>query len=242
MITALRTTGKYLHYSIEDLINLVFPVNCEYCGKSLRRGEETLCSFCEYQLPKTKFHLQPDNPVEAVFWGRVTVYSAATFLYYQKGEMVQHLIHQLKYHGKGHIGIYLGRIFGQHLNESARFATANRIIPVPLHWKKMKIRGYNQSEKIAAGLSESMDAKLDTESLQRTVHSSTQTKKSRYERWENVKSIFELGKNARELEGKHVLLVDDVITTGSTIEACANRLSEIKDLKISIISLACPVI
>ncbi len=242
MITALQTTRKLLLHSVEDLINLVFPVNCEYCGENLRRGEETLCSFCEYQLPKTKFHLQPDNPVEAVFWGRVKLYSAATFLYYQKGEMVQHLIHQLKYHGKGHIGVYLGRIFGQHLNESSRFATADRIIPVPLHWRKMKLRGYNQSEKIAIGLAESMDAVLDTKSLKRTVHSSTQTKKSRFERWENVKAIFELGDKVEELEGKHILLVDDVITTGSTIEACVNRLSAIKDIKVSIISLACPVI
>lgn len=226
-----------------DLFNLVFPVNCEYCGKNLKKGEETLCSFCEYRLPKTNYHLTPDNPVEAIFWGRIPLHSAASFLQYQKGEMVQQLIHQLKYHGKGHIGVFLGQLFGQHLMQSQRFSGIQYILPVPLHRKKIKIRGYNQSEKIAEGLAMTMDAKKDSESLVRKVHSATQTKKSRYERWENVKSIFTLNETAvSKLENTHILLVDDVITTGATIEGCYLQLENIPNVTISVVSLACPLI
>ncbi|MCF8217962.1 MAG: ComF family protein [Bacteroidales bacterium] len=227
---------------ITDLFRLVFPVYCENCGETLHKGEECLCSFCEYQLPQTHFHLQTDNPVETIFWGRIPVFAAATFLHYQKGEMVQQLIHQLKYHGKGHIGVYLGRLFGQQLMQSQRFNDVNVIIPVPLHWKKKKLRGYNQSEKIAEGLEKSMNAVKDTQSLLRVTHSSTQTKKTRYERWENVKSIFQLSPESSKLENQHVLLVDDVITTGSTIESCFLKLTEINGIRISIVSLACPSI
>lgn len=242
MKTTYKLSDNPLSRTVQDLFNLVFPVYCESCGESLRRGEETLCSFCEYQLPKTGFYFTPDNPVEAMFWGRMQIHAAASFLHYQKGEMVQQLIHQLKYHKKPHIGIFLGRLFGQYLMQSQQFANAEFIIPVPLHPKKIKIRGYNQSEKIAEGLSQSMDAVKDTESLIRSFHSSTQTKKSRYERWENVKSIFTLSEHAQKLEGKHILLVDDVITTGATIEGCYIRLKEIPDTRISVVSLACPSI
>ena len=227
---------------VADLFNLIFPVYCENCGETLRQGEECLCLFCEYQLPKTNFHLQQDNPVETIFWGRIQAFAAASFLHYQKGEMVQQLIHQLKYHGKGHIGVYLGQLFGQQLMQSQRFNDVAYIIPVPLHWKKKKLRGYNQSEKIAEGLEKTMDAEKDTKSLLRVVHSSTQTQKSRYERWENVKSIFQLSPKAKHLENKHVIIVDDVITTGSTIESCFLKLNAIKDIRISIVSLACPSI
>ncbi|MCF8331418.1 MAG: ComF family protein [Bacteroidales bacterium] len=233
----------FIRVPFVDLFNLVFPVNCEYCGGNLKKGEETLCSFCEYQLPETNYHLTPDNPVETIFWGRIPLYSAASFLHYQKGEMVQQLIHQLKYHGKGHIGIYLGQLFGQHLMQSQRFSTVQYIIPVPLHWKKIKKRGYNQSEKIAEGLAMNMDALKDCKSLERKVHSATQTKKSRYERWENVKSIFTLNETAvSKLENTHILLVDDVITTGATIEGCYLQLGKIPGIKISVASLACPLI
>jgi ComF family protein len=242
MKTTYKLSNNPLSRTLQDLFNLVFPVYCEYCGESLRQGEDTLCSFCEYQLPKTGFYLEQDNPVEVMFWGRMHIHAAASFLHYQKGEMVQQLIHQLKYHKKPHIGIFLGRLFGQYLMKSQRFADADFIIPVPLHQKKIKIRGYNQSEKIAEGLSQSMDAEKDTVSLIRSVHSSTQTKKTRYERWENVKSIFALSEHAQKLQGKHILIVDDVITTGSTIEGCYIRLNEIPDIKISVVSLACPSI
>lgn len=242
MTNAMFTLGRKFADSVNDLFDLVFPLKCESCESGLRRSEDCLCAFCEYQLPVTNFHLQPDNPVETIFWGRIRLYSAAAFLYYQKGEMVQDLILKLKYQGKGHVGVYLGRLFGQLLMQSQGFSTADFIIPVPLHWKKKKIRGYNQSEKIAEGLAESMEAQIDTQSLIRAVHSSTQTKKSRYERWENVKSIFQLTGYASKLENKHVILVDDVITTGATIEACFLKLDEVPGISISIVSLACPTI
>ncbi|MFO8086932.1 MAG: ComF family protein [Bacteroidales bacterium] len=231
-----------INETLGNLFRLVFPVYCQSCGSNLHAGEDTLCSHCEYQLPVTSFHLENDNPVEAIFWGRIELHAAASFLYYQKGEMVQHLIHLLKYHSKPEIGIYLGKLFGQYLMQSQRFADVRYIIPVPLHWKKKKKRGYNQSEKIVDGLVTSMEAEKDIKSLIRKVHTSTQTKKSRYERWENVSSIFEISSQARQLENQHVLLVDDVITTGSTIEACFSTLHEIPAIKISVVSLACPLI
>lgn len=231
-----------INETLGNLFRLVFPVYCQSCGSNLHTGEDSLCSHCEYQLPVTNFHLENDNPVEAIFWGRIELNAAASFLYYQKGEMVQHLIHQLKYHNKPEIGIYLGKLFGQYLMQSQRFANAQYIIPVPLHWKKKKKRGYNQSEKIADGLAIGMEAEKDIKSLVRKVHTSTQTKKSRYERWENVSSIFSLSQQAKQLEKRHVILVDDVITTGATIEACFATLDKIPEIKISVVSLACPLI
>ncbi|MFO8054809.1 MAG: ComF family protein [Bacteroidales bacterium] len=240
MQNLIRLAVSRLIKPVNDLFNLVFPFHCEYCGQTLKQGENVLCSFCEYQLPLTHFHFHYNNPVEAIFWGRVFIESAASFLYYQKGEMVQHLIHQLKYHNKGHTGIYLGGLFGEHLLQSRRFSGAEVIIPVPLHWKKERFRGYNQSDKIAHGLAESMRLVKDTGSLRRRAHSVSQTHKARYDRWKNVHNIFELSDSASWLEGRHILLVDDVITTGATIEACANKLYEIKNVRLSVVSLACP--
>ncbi len=172
-----------------------------------------------------------------IFWGRLPLHSATSFLFFNKGGNVQHLIHRLKYKRKPEVGIYLGRLMGFQLMDSPLFAEVDLIIPVPLHPKKERIRGYNQSEIIGKGLEQSMKAVLSTGNLIRSVHTSSQTKKSRYGRWENVKGIFEV-KNPEILKGKHLLLVDDVITTGATLESCANTLLEVPGIKLSVASLA----
>lgn len=151
--------------------------------------------------------------------------------------MTQTLVHKLKYNSKKEIGVYLGKLLGSQLMDSELFSDADLLLPVPLHPAKFKKRGYNQSEIIASGMETVMNAKLNADVLFRTIHTSTQTRKSRYERWENVKDIFEV-KNQDLLENKHVILIDDVITTGSTLIACAETLLDIPGIKISVASLA----
>jgi len=226
-----------LHTWTSDLTGLFFPKSCAVCGKSLHRQEEILCTSCFYKLPRTNFQNEAENPVLEIFTGRLPLVSATSFLFFSKGGETQQLIHKLKYDGRKEIGVYLGKLFGNQLNNSTLFNTANVLIPVPLHPKKEHKRGYNQSKMIADGIASRMKVQVLSEVVFRKTHTSTQTRKSRYERWENVKDIFEI-KNGQCLEGKHVILVDDVITTGATLEACGNKLLEIPGIQLSIASLA----
>ncbi len=221
----------------QDFISLFYPNNCVACQNALFRNEQTICTSCLFHLPKTEYHYEKDNPISRIFWGRTEIEIAASYCFFVKAGKVQHLIHQLKYKGKKEIGILLGEIYGKELLKSAFFQNIDVIIPVPLHPKKEKKRGYNQSEMFGIGLSSGMQIPLDKTTLIRTYASETQTKKSRFKRWENVKEIFDL-QNADLLENKHILLIDDVITTGATIEACVNMLKKIKNVKISIVSIA----
>jgi len=222
---------------ITDLLKLFFPNNCLACGQALVRQEEVICLECNFKLPRTGFHLHEENPIARVFWGRVNMEAATSFLFFNKGGNVQQLIHNLKYRGKKSVGIYLGKLFGGALNESVLYASIDLIIPVPLHPKKQHQRGFNQSTVIAEGLSAAMKKPVVDDNLIRLVHTSSQTKKSRYKRWENVKDVFGIVRTY-ELEGKHILLVDDVLTTGATLEACAQKLLEIEDTKVSTVTLA----
>jgi len=221
-----------------DFFSLFFPRICSACGNTLFRHEEILCSYCLCQLPKTNFCFEEDNPVRRTFWGRVPLNHASSMYYFAKGGKVQHLMHQLKYKGKKEIGVYLGTQFGNDLKKSRFYSDVSVIIPVPLHPKRKRKRGYNQSEMIARGLAQSLERPYDIHTLVRTYASETQTKKSRFRRWENVKEIFSL-KDHQHLINKHVLLVDDVVTTGATLEACANMLMQIPGIKISVATLAC---
>lgn len=222
------------------IISLFFPRICLACGNSLLKNEEILCFSCVYHFPKTHFHLEEDNPVARQFWGKINFSSAASFYYFTKGSKVQHLVHQLKYKGYKEIGSHIGKLYGYELIKSPLFNTVTSVIPVPLHPRKQAKRGYNQAEWFARGLSESMRIELDTQTLIRARASETQTRKSRFNRWENVKEIFrvnDIGKQA----GKHVLLVDDVITTGSTLEAAGHELLKVPGITISVASIACAV-
>jgi ComF family protein len=222
---------------INDFLAMIFPKVCYACGKSLFKKEECICLYCLYHLPKTNFHLHHDNPVIKLFWGRVNIFSAAALFSFSKGGKVQHLIHQLKYKGKKEIGISLGKFYGNELKQSPLFAPAEVVVPVPLHPKKLKKRGYNQSEMFAQGIAEAMKINIPKEALIRTRASETQTKKSRFARWKNVEEIFSVTV-PDALKGKHVLLVDDVVTTGSTLEACAEKILRVPGTKVSIATLA----
>lgn len=222
--------------TFRDFIGLFFPRVCEGCGNVLLKNESTICTKCITSLPKTNFHEYQDNPVMENFQGKVNVASATSFLYYVKASRVQHMIHNFKYHNKLEVGRMLGRMFASDLAESPYFKGVEIIIPVPLHWTKMKTRGFNQSEIIAGAMIEPLSARIETEVLFRPFATETQTKKSRIQRVENVSGKFEL-KNAEKIAGKHVLLLDDVITTGSTMESCAELLNRQEGVKLSIASL-----
>jgi ComF family protein len=175
--------------------------------------------------------------VAKIFWGRINIHAASAFYNFGKGGKVQHLIHQLKYRGQKEIGVTLGRFYGYDLRKSDSFKNVDTIIPVPLHPKKQKKRGYNQSEFFASGLAETMKKQTDFKTLLRSYPSETQTRKSRFSRWKNVETAFQLS-NGEALKDKHILLVDDVITTGATLEACAQVLMQIPGVRVSIAAIA----
>jgi ComF family protein len=222
---------------LDDFLSLFFPKTCLACGNSLYGNEEIICLKCILHLPETNFHREEKNPVGQVFLGRVPVELASAYFYYKKGGVVQKLIHQLKYRGHAEIGNYLGKIYGSKLIENPAYKDIDSIIPIPLHEKKQKKRGFNQAEKFAQGLSESMNIAVNTKIVSRVKATSTQTKKSRYNRWENVENMFEVAEPALH-QGKHFLLVDDVITTGATMEACLQALQIIPGVKLSVSAIA----
>lgn len=221
---------------LNDFFNLFFPDLCIVCNSHLITQEDLICTKCLYNLPKTNYHKEIDNPVSQLFWGRTKIEYATGFFTFSKGSKYQGMMHKFKYHGNKEIGYVLGKSFGNQLINSV-FNRIDIIIPVPLHKSKLKKRGYNQSEWIAKGLSETMQIPLDIKSFIRSVATETQTRKSRFERWKNVENIFRIT-DYNALKDMHILLVDDVVTTGSTLEACANAILEIKDTKVSIATLA----
>jgi ComF family protein len=222
---------------LADLVALVFPQLCPACGESLVAGENIICTNCLFNLPLTNFHLQPDNVVARQFWGKVNIQGAYALYYFTKGGKVQNLLHLFKYKGMRKIGVVLGNIAGGQLAKSDIFNTVDMIIPVPLHKSRLKQRGYNQSACFAEGLAQKLNAGVDETSLLRIKATETQTHKSRFSRFENMQQVFEIV-DPEKLKNKHVLLVDDVVTTGSTLEACAALLLEIEGLKLSIAAIA----
>ena len=221
----------------DDFIGLVFPRICACCGNSLWKHEKIICGSCLFHLPKTNFHLDMENPVSRIFWGRVDVQHASSFLLFNKGNKVQNLIHALKYKDRRDIGIFLGSEYGRILGKCCFFSECEMIIPVPLHRQKYLKRGYNQSEQFAIGLSEEMGIPCISKCLVRKDSSETQTRKSRFLRWQNVNDIF-LAKEPGKLAGRRILLVDDVVTTGATLESCAAALSGISGIKICLATIA----
>jgi ComF family protein len=215
---------------------LLYPNLCLACGKSLPVKQNHICINCQYKLPETAFYKHRENAFTERFWGRIDLVSAASLYHFSKGGRVQQLIHHLKYEGKKEIGIRLGQLYGFQLNSTELFSDIDMIVPVPLHPKKKHFRGYNQSAMFAKGLSESMK-KPWRNALKRVAHSTTQTQKGRMERFENVENAFSVN-DPQSLAGKHILLVDDVITTGATLEACALKLLAISEVKISMATIA----
>ena len=230
----MKNTVKYW---FGPLFHLFFPRCCAVCGASLIEGEDTICTHCNIDMPRTNYHKMKDNPVERMFWGKFPLERATSFFFYRKGSDFRQVLHQLKYGGQKEIGAIMGRYMASELQASDFFHGVDVIIPIPLHKKKQQIRGYNQSEWISRGIMAVTGIPVDTEAIIRRKNTETQTQKSALERWKNVDGIFELHRS-EHLAGKHILIVDDVLTTGATTVACASRLAEIEGVRISVLTLA----
>ncbi|MDR2292389.1 MAG: ComF family protein [Prevotellaceae bacterium] len=222
---------------IQYFFGLIYPDICEICNKSLAHGEKIICSNCRIDIPLTHNCNERGNSVEQIFWGRAPIVAAASYFFFTRGSNYRTLLHKLKYASRDDIGITLGLWFGNELATCEIFSDIDYIIPVPLHSKKLKIRGYNQSEKICDGLASALNKPVDSKTVIRSEFTNTQTKKNRMERWHNVSNVFEV-KNPAKLKGKHILLVDDVLTTGATLEACCNAILSNVECRISIATLA----
>ena len=221
----------------EDFLGLFYPHLCLACETHAPPHGQHLCTHCRATLPEARFHLQKENPFTERFWGRVNLQSGAALFLFTKESRVQHLLHQLKYKGKREIGVFLGQQFGASLKRSPYFAGVEVIVPVPLHPKKLRIRGYNQSECFAKGLSDSMGIPYLKDGLRRVVHAESQTRKHREERLSNVQDAFMVS-SPETLKGRQVLLVDDVLTTGATLETCANKLLKLEGTSVSMATIA----
>jgi ComF family protein len=219
-----------------SLFHLFYPHNCIGCGSDILENENFLCLECINNLPHTHFAMHANNPVEKIFWGRVAITAAMSEFYFSKASIIQNLIHEFKYKGNKKIGLYLGSLIGESLLNSNRFHI-DAIIPLPLFEKKEKKRGYNQAEILFNGISEVMNIPIIKNNVIRIIPTETQTKKHRAERWQNVEKSFTV-LQPEYLEGKHILLVDDVITTGATLEACASEILKVNNVSLSVATLA----
>jgi ComF family protein len=222
---------------IEDGLHLFYPHLCIGCGTDLLEKNNLLCYQCIEDLPKTHFENINNNPVEKLFYGRLNIESAYSEFYFSKGHTLQHLIHELKYKGNTDIGFYLGELMGYSLMNSSRFSSIDIIIPLPMYRDKEIKRGYNQATILSKGISNVFQIPVDEKSVSRNKATATQTRKDRTERWLNVDQSFIIN-DRKAIEGKHILLVDDVITTGATLEACGNIILQIPNTQLSIATLA----
>ncbi|MBP5547713.1 MAG: ComF family protein [Bacteroidales bacterium] len=222
---------------LRDFIELFFPRVCCICGNPLVGTEKQICTHCLLNLPESLSAKGDSNIVEKRLMGRIPIVASTALLVFSENSMAQKILHQIKYYGNTELAVSMGRQLGMRLAESDRFDSVDIIVPVPLHRKKLRKRGYNQSFLICQGIAQTFPRPINRDNLIRTKHTETQTRKNREERIENMHNVFHL-LDESVFENKHVLLVDDVITTGSTTEACWNAMKETKGIKISVISLA----
>ncbi|MDR0745358.1 MAG: ComF family protein [Mediterranea sp.] len=220
---------------IHAFFGLLFPRQCVVCNRSLSHTEKFICITCNINIPRTHYHLQKDNVIEKRFWGQIPIQRATAFFYYRKGSDYCNIIHELKYRGRKEIGTTMGRDMANEIQNSGFFNGIDVIVPIPLHRDRIRKRGYNQSEWIAKGIAEVTNIPVNNKAMARKTYSS-QINQSVFERWENVKDTFEL--HQPELfSGKHILIVDDVLTTGATVMACASAFLPVQGVRLSIITL-----
>lgn len=219
----------------DSLLQWVFPHICSGCGTDIISQESSLCMRCIDALPETNFEWHHANPVEKRFWGRIEIKQATAQYYFTRESLMQHLMHQFKYKRNRELGFQLGKIMGESMKKSGRFP-ADALIPLPLFPAKEKRRGYNQATVLCEGMSESLALPVLKDTIIRSQHTETQTKKGRIERWQNMEGKFVL-MNPQAVQNKHLLLVDDVITTGATLEACGAELLSGENVSLSIATL-----
>ena len=220
-----------------NTLHLFYPHVCTGCGSDILPADNLLCLKCISHLPHTRYAQYANNPFEKIFWGRLPLTAAHSEFYFSKESLVQHLIHQLKYKSNQTVGIYLGEMMGNSLLDSNRFKNLDYIVPLPLYPDKERKRGYNQAAVVGEGMSAVMNVPILLNNIVRRRYTETQTKKHRTERWENVEGSF-LVKDAQKLEGKNILLVDDVVTTGATLEACGSAIVHINGARLSLAALS----
>ena len=219
------------------LLDLISPRQCAVCGHRLSLTEHAICTACYLHLPRTTYQFTPyDNPMTQLFWGLAPVSRAAALFYYESHSEAAQLIYDLKYGNRPDIGEDLGRMMAEEMQMAGFFEGDGILVPVPLSTKRLRQRGYNQSEMICRGIHEKMGWTIAAKALRRKHFKQSQTSLMRHQRQENVADMFEL-RQTEGLEGKHILLVDDVCTTGATLTACANALSAIPDIRLSALTL-----
>ncbi|WP_299706315.1 ComF family protein [uncultured Pontibacter sp.] len=225
---------------LQDFLSLLFPEICHACDQPLARGERFICTECNVKLPYTDLHVHgatEQNMLQQRFWGKVPVRFAFAYLHFRPKGRVQRLLHKLKYKGAQELGEHLGKRYGALLSDHQYAEHFDLILPVPLHRLKLRRRGYNQSDGFAKGLAGAMELEWSNRLLVRNIDTDSQTKKSRLDRWQNVESVFEV-KSPEKVKGKRVLLVDDVLTTGATLEACAQALLNSGCEEVSVVTIA----
>lgn len=222
---------------LSDTLQLFFPHVCTGCGSDLLNKSNLLCTICIHELPRTCFAIHPNNPIERIFAGRLPIVAAHSEFYFSKGQLLQHLIHQLKYKNHKEIGHYLGEMAGNSLLKSGRFTGIDYLVPLPMYPDKEFKRGYNQAEIICNGIQAVTKIPVLTKNVIRKRATETQTRKHRAERWLNVEGSFII-QTPEVLRGKNILLVDDVITTGATLEACGEVILRVPGTQLSIAVLA----
>jgi ComF family protein len=220
-----------------DFLHLFFPHNCTGCGSDVVSPEQMLCLHCLTDLPATNFFTQPGNPVEKNFYGRLPLRHAAAAYFFTKESLMQHLIVQLKYRGNKEIGVYLGNLMGNMIAKANQYNDVDVLVPLPLNPRREKKRGYNQATALCNGIAASWGKEVVDNVAYRKVYTETQTQMGRINRWENMDGVFAIN-NTGQLHGKHILLVDDVVTTGATLEACGSELLKIPGVTLSIATLA----
>lgn len=228
-----RLRNNYL----TPFLHLFYPHNCEGCGTGMMHTDRFLCAGCVHRLPGTGFFIAPANPVEKLFYGRVPVMHAASAYYFTKGSLLQHLLTQLKYRNNKEAGYFLGRMMGYALLHAERFQQVDILVPLPLHPKKEHSRGYNQATLICEGISGVWKRPVIKDAVTRVHFTETQTRQNRVSRWENMEGVFSVTKQA-VFRNKHILLIDDVITTGATLDACGSAILETEGVSLSIASAA----